>query len=123
MRRERGFSTIERYTGLESLVLPARGTVLLECLGNLAANELFEPTEKEGSAVERILRGIENLESQAEHLVVVTNDVFCDGGAYENGTLLYMNALAALNAALAKRFEAVVETVCGIPVVVKGSGI
>ena len=40
MRADKQFETVECYTGLTSVRLPRRGTVLLECVGNLAANEL-----------------------------------------------------------------------------------
>ena len=43
LRRGKGFQTVERYTGIAGLKLPAGGAVLLECLGNLAANELYSP--------------------------------------------------------------------------------
>ena len=40
-RAGRGFSTLERARELAGCPVPAGGTVLLEDLGNLAANELF----------------------------------------------------------------------------------
>lgn len=43
-RRQReglGFETVEHYGDLRELRLPARGTALLECMGNLTANVLF----------------------------------------------------------------------------------
>ena len=43
MRAEKDFETVERYTGLASVRLPRRGAALLECVGNLAANELYSP--------------------------------------------------------------------------------
>ena len=38
MRAQKGFETIERYTGLSGVTLPRRSAVLLECVSNLAAN-------------------------------------------------------------------------------------
>ena len=55
LRRGKGFQTVERYTGIAGLKLPAGGAVLLECLGNLAANELYSPAgagTAEGAASE-----------------------------------------------------------------------
>ena len=40
----KGFQTIECYQDLDTLRLPKRGTVLLECLCNLLDNELFRPS-------------------------------------------------------------------------------
>lgn len=128
MRAEKGFHTMERYTDLAGLVLPERGTVLLECLGNLTANELFSPgvTSSDAcgtgsAAFNAVMAGIERLESQCGDLVVVSNDVFSDGSAYSDETMGYIKTLAAINNALATRFERVVELVCGIPLTHKGA--
>ena len=43
MRAAKQFETVECPLHLEKLRLPARGTALLEDLGNLAANELYDP--------------------------------------------------------------------------------
>ena len=43
LRAEKQFETIECYTSLQALTLPENGTVLLECMSNLVANEMFEP--------------------------------------------------------------------------------
>ncbi len=43
MRANKRFETVECYINLSSVRLPERGTVLLECVGNLAANELYSP--------------------------------------------------------------------------------
>jgi adenosylcobinamide kinase/adenosylcobinamide-phosphate guanylyltransferase len=120
MRAEKGFTTIERYTDLEGLTLPARGTVLLECLCNLCANEIFDPEGAGKDAVEAILRGIDRLARQCDHLIVVTNDVGADGGGYSELTMKYVDALGELNARLASRFDRVLELVCGIPLPLKG---
>ena len=43
LRRDKGFETVERYTDLAGLALPAEANVLLECMSNLTANELYDP--------------------------------------------------------------------------------
>ena len=53
-------------------------------------------------------------------MVLVTNDVFADDGAYDKETLAYRAVLGAANRVLARRCARVVEVVCGIPVAVKG---
>jgi adenosylcobinamide kinase / adenosylcobinamide-phosphate guanylyltransferase len=120
MRAEKGFRTLERYTNLAGLVLPERGTVLLECLGNLTANELFSESGAGADAYGAIMLGMEKLEAQCDNLVVVSNDVFSDGNSYSEETLGYIETLADVNCALAQRYERVVELVCGIPLAVKG---
>ena len=121
MRAEKGFTTIERYTGLAGLALPGRGTALLECVCNLTANELFEPGGAGADAEEAVLRGVEALAAQSAHLVVVTNDVGSDGGGYDGLTMNYVDTLGRVNRRLAARADAVWELVCGIPLPVKGA--
>ena len=120
-RATKGFTTLEQPTDLASLHLPERGSVLLECLGNLAANELFNRDGAGERTVEAIEQGIILLEEQCVHLVVVSNDIFGDGIRYTDDTHRYLEALAAINRLLARRFDRVVEVVCGIPLILKGS--
>ena len=41
MRFGKGFDTVECYTGLSEVRVPKGCTVLLECMSNLVANEIF----------------------------------------------------------------------------------
>lgn len=121
MRAQKGFITLERYTDLAGLYLPARGTALLECLGNLVANELFAPGGAGAdNAEDAIVSGIAALGHQCDDLIVVTNDVFADGCDFDGDMLRYIHTLAHLNRALARCFDRVVEVVCGIPLILKG---
>ena len=120
LRAGKGFSTLERYTDLAGLAVPARGAALLECLGNLTANELFAPQGAGEGALDAIVEGVLSLAEGCGDLVVVTNDVFADGSLYAEGTRRYLEVLAAANAALARRFDRVYEVVCGIPLLLKG---
>ena len=120
MREGKGFETIERYTDYASLVLPARGTALLECVCNLTANEMFDENGSVSDPVERVLAGVDALHAQCETLIVVTNDVGSDGVSYAPETEAYIAALGAINRALAARADAVIELVSGIPIAVKG---
>ena len=115
MRADKQFQTIERYTGLSGLVLPERGDVLLECLGNLAANELYDPAGAGIHALEAIVDGIDALLPQCGDLVVVSNEVFTGGERYAQGTEDYMRLVADVNRALAKRADRLCEVVCGLP--------
>ena len=119
MRRDKGFVTVERYTGLASLRLPELGCVLLEDLGNLAANEMFSG-EPPRDPFDAVLCGIEALERQCDRLVVVTDEIGNDGVRYDPATTAYLAALGALNRAIAARADAVFETVAGIPIPLKG---
>lgn len=120
MRKGKGFETIERYTDLAGLVLPERGTVLLECICNLTANEMFDEQGNMVDPYEAVISGVAALNAQCENLVVVTNDVGSDNKDYDPGTKAYVRALGRINAALAQQADAVYELVCGIPLVLKG---
>ena len=120
MRAEKQFETLERPLHLGTVRLPARGTALLEDLGNLTANELYDPAGEGETAASAILDGLDRLAAQCEHLVVVSNEVFSGGANYAGDTDRYLKALAQVNNALAARADAVVRVVCGIPVYHKG---
>lgn len=120
MRAEKQFETLECPLHLGTVRLPARGTALLEDLGNLTANELYDPAGAGEAAASAILDGLGRLAAQCEHLVVVSNEVFSGGADYAGDTDRYLKALAQVNNALAARADAVVRVVCGIPVYYKG---
>ena len=120
MRASKQFETIECPLHLENVRLPARGMVLLEDLGNLTANELYDPAGAGEHAASAILEGLSELAGQCEHLIVVSNEVFSGGADYAGDTDLYLKALARVNNAFAARADNVVRVVCGIPVYYKG---
>ena len=117
LRAGKGFETVERYTNLAGLLLPPDTNILLECLGNLTANELYSPR---GGGTQAVLNGIDHLLSRNAYLTVVTNEVCSGGTDYAGDTLTYMEKLARINRALAARADLVVEVVCGLPNVLKG---
>ncbi len=123
MRAAKQFETIECPLHLDTVQLPARSTVLLEDLGNLTANELYDPQGTGEDAAPAILEGLSKLAGQCEHLIVVSNEVFSGGADYAGDTDRYLKALAQVNNALAARADAVVRVVCGIPVYYKGAEI
>ena len=121
MRAEKQFTTVECPLHLDRVALPRRGTVLLEDLGNLAANELYDPDGAGTETAAAILRGIDKMLLQCDNLIVVSNEVFSGGADYAGDTDRYLRALAAVNNAAAARADRVVRVVCGIPVYYKGS--
>lgn len=132
LRAGKHFITIEQPIDLHRAVLMPDSAVLLECMSNLAANERYRadvPFGKEGeegcgradvpdgrqNAEERILCGLEHLKRNAVHLIVVTNEVFCDGETYPGETRQYLEMLGRLNRRMAEMADRVYEVVCGIP--------
>ena len=120
MRAKKRFETFECFTNLKSLTLPQRGVVLLECISNLTANEMYSPDGAGEAAIEAICQGIEHLRTQCQELVIVSNEVFSGGSDYEGDTLHYLQVLAEVNRALARQADRVYEVVCGMPVCHKG---
>lgn len=128
MRKDKGFMTIERYTALSELSLAKElgkhdflhGIVLLECMSNLVANEMFQKNGQIMNPIEAVLKGIEHLHSQCRRLILVTNEVGNGGISYSKETRAYIEAIGAINRHLADCADEVYELVCGIPITLKG---
>lgn len=134
LRRGKGFFTLEQPADLYRVRLDGAGesAVLLECVSNLAANEMFGQ-EREGGAAgvkkspnveelaHKIVEDILSLARQARDMVIVTNEVDRDGVTYEDETMEYIRLMGLINRRLSGLADQVVEVVCGIPVVLKTS--
>ena len=116
MRAEKKFTTIERYTDLEHLTIPQGADVLLECMSNLTANEIYQEGGAGDNTVKAILNGIHHLLEQAGNLVIVTNEIFSEAVSYEGETRTYQEYLGKINQELALLADEVVEVVYGIPI-------
>ena len=90
--------------------------MLLECVSNLTANEMYDPSGAGEDTVRAVVRGILNLKRQADPLIVVTNEVFSDGITDDDSTMQYLHYLGEINQQLAAHAERVTEVVYGIPV-------
>ncbi len=125
-REGKGFLTVEQTTDVaEVLTEGTDGTLLLECMSNLVANEMFDGEQQKSRAevVPKLCRDIEVLASRVENLVIVTNNVFEDGICYDAGTMEYIRALADINGWLLTRSDVMTEIVYTIPVALKGEPI
>ncbi len=119
LRQGKGFTTIEQPTALEQAAsqMEPGAAALLECMSNLAANEMFSgehPVDRQ-TVIQKILLGVEALRKQVDPLVIVTNNVFEDGIVYDSATMEYIEALGRINERLAAEADEVVEVVAGIP--------
>lgn len=130
MRADKGFDTVECYRQVEHIVAKRQDVLLLECMSNLLANEMYlEQDSNAGSDMaetmspvsNKIVQALIDLSTRVQELVIVTNDVFSDGGSltYDESTREYVKNLAEINCALAREAATVTEVVCGIPVIVK----
>lgn len=116
MRSEKKFTTIECFTGLKNVKIPPNSCVLLECMSNLTANEMFQPDGAKENTVKEILKGVRSLNEQAEELIIVTNEIFSDGIEYEEETRTYQKYLGQINQQIAAISKEVTEVVYGIPI-------
>ena len=110
---------MECYTDLAHADIPKDSVVLLECLSNLTANELFSPGGA-GKATEEAIRcGLMHLKELARDVCVVTNEIFSDGMEYDPETRYYMEVLGNINRYLAEISDACYEVVYGIALRIK----
>ena len=109
------FRTLECPKDVASADIAPGSVVLLEDLVNLTANEMFD-----GGDAGRVIPALEALAGKCRHLVMVTNDVFSDGGDYSESVRAYLRALARINCAAAAMADRVVEVVYSVPVPLKG---
>lgn len=124
LRSGKGFFTIEqptRISGALEKMEDGDRAVLLECISNLTANEMFSEKKAmtEIQVTENVIRDIKMLKEQTNHLVVVSNNIFEDGITYDETTTKYIRAMGKINQKLAALADRVVEVVAGIPVTLK----
>lgn len=127
MRRAKGFTTIERYTDIKGLSETWESQtpgdcVLLECMSNLVANEMYQPEGAGEHTAEAVVEGIRFLEKRCSCLVIVSNEVFGECAEDSEEMRAYKRTLAQVNIGLAALAERVTEVVCGLPVSIEGSG-
>ena len=141
LRQGKGFITIEKPRDVGRVMFEeheagsgassrADRALLLECVSNLAANEMFkeetgeaEAGEQQGSPIQclshKIAGDIISLAGQVRDMVIVTNEVDRDGICYGPETMEYIRLMGCLNQKLASAADRVVEVVHGIPVLWK----
>ena len=93
--------------------------ILVECLSNLTANEMYMEGGAGKNTADAVIRGILCLRDRCRNLVVVTNDVFSESAEDSPEMRIYKETLGRINCALAEAADRVTEVVCGIPCTVK----
>lgn len=121
LREGKGFVTIEQERDVAEIIPENPHAILLECMSNLVANEMFRENGVIAPNVveEKIKQDLKLLMESCKLLVVVTNNVFEDGIQYDTDTMNYLNVLARVNSYLTCRADEAVEVVAGIPVWIK----
>lgn len=125
LRQGKGFLTIEQPTEVHQAVHKMKNkgqAVLLECMSNLTANEMFgEQMLSAEAAVCKIMDDIQTLQKNVRHLIIVSNNVFEDGVRYDESTMAYLSALGEINCRLSVMADRVIEVAAGLPIILKGS--
>lgn len=116
MRQEKNFETIECPTHLEDVSVDKDSVVLVECMSNLLANEMYSNEGRKENVVDIICRGIEKLNAEAKELIVVTNDVFGDGIFYDEDSSDYIKKLGQINCRMGSIADRLYEVTNGIAV-------
>ena len=125
LRRGKGMLTIEQPREIVACLQKMQKgpkVALLEDLGNLVANEMFQNDGTVNSPeklAEKIVTQLKMINANVTQLVIVSNNVFEDGIEYEEGTRNYILALGKIHQELAQEAEEVIEVVAGIPMVLK----
>ena len=126
MRAGKGFHTLEWYQDLAGKLTGedapdlSGACVLLECVSNLTANEMYMEGGAGENTVEAVVSGIRLLKERCRHLVVVTNEVFAESEPDSPEMAVYKKNLAQINRALAEMSDRVSEVVYGRRIPVKG---
>lgn len=123
MRAGKGFYTIECPRNIASAVgqIKTGAVVLLECMSNLVANEMFmEFSSPLSEEIERsVISGILEIREKAADLVIVSNNVFEDGITYDASTMEYIRVLGRINEQIAQIADRTIEVSAGIPQIVR----
>lgn len=97
----------------------SEGSVLLECMSNLVANEMYMEEGAKEDTVEAIVQGVKRLKESCTNLVIVTNEVFSESVPDTAEMRLYKKNLGRINSRLAEMADQVTEVIYGIPSYVK----
>lgn len=123
-RAGKGFETLEQYTDIASIILSDRPVLLLECMSNLLANEMYDSkgycSKYGGNGLcDAVINGVKALSEQCDHLVIVTNEVFTDYGSVYEETMQYLKYLGEINRRLTIMADNVYEIVSGLKLPIK----
>jgi len=108
MRSGKGFNTIEApfdiAGALDGTEDAENKTVLLECLSNLVANELFERHTDPGETSAKLTSDVMELSEKVKDLIVVSNH-FEPKGDYDPDTSMYIQTMDVINGMLSEKAD------------------
>lgn len=117
-RKDKGFLTLDKSSAIGEVepLLEPKDTVMLDCLGTLLANEMFEESSySEPSRTvlirNKILTDLLRIQNRVTNLIVISNEVFADGVRYDKAIEAYIRTLAELHIKLAQASDTAIECV------------
>ena len=120
LREGKSFITLEESVDIVNAIdkIDSDSVVLLECMSNLVANEMFRDGQINSAdyCTSKILKDLRALEEKTGELVIVSNNVFEDGNEYDEVTKEYLRTLGKINSQISAMAEKSVEVVVGIGV-------
>lgn len=100
-RKNDNWVTYEKYIDIGDIKdLNKDDVLLIDCLTNLTANELFENNLGKKEVVEKILNGILNINDRVKDLIIVSNDLFSGLDNYLDDTNKFVETLGKLHCKL-----------------------
>lgn len=126
LRAGKGFSTLEAPSAHDlaetAHLIPNAATVLLEDLGNLVSNTLFDERGSMRDAAQvhdEMAEALALLASGATHLIAVTNEVGSGIAPKTDEIDTYIRLLGRLSCECAALYDEVYEVTCGMPARIK----
>lgn len=124
-RANLGFTTLEMARDISSCLEKAetKGTFLIDSVTALLLNEMFPDThsgDADEHAMQRCVEGLLKITENAENAVFVSDYIYSDAIRYDSFTENYRKSLAAIDKALAKKCDTVIEICAGNVIFHKG---
>lgn len=115
-RADKGFLTIDKNSDIGEVAadLRSKDTVLLDCLGTLLANEMFDKNEFPADfelTRDKVLADLNKINNKVANLLIISNEIFADGVIYETLTEAYIKNLAYLHIKLVQASDVAIECV------------
>lgn len=116
-RKNKGFLTIEQPIDIKNIekIIGKNNVLLVECLSNLVANEMYENKISPQNCADKIYNEICILIEKAKDIVIVSNSVFSSGEDIKD----YSRELGKLNCLLAQKADFVAEICSDCPIIHK----
>ncbi len=119
-RSGQGWITIEKSTSITDATFGREAIVLLDCLTNLVANEMYLCNLGVEAVVSKVFTQLLEVAKQVKELVIVSNDIFSAVDDYSHETLQYMKALGRLHCLITKEATSCYELNYKIATKMKG---